>query len=538
MRLTDFAPSLCVALSLAACHPLYTESGSQTSDAPAPETSAPSTGAETDAPAEELPEICAAPLSEVMDAAVLREHLASLATIAAQHDGHRAAGSGGYKASLEYVEARLKAAGYETQRVPFEYPDYVLLSPPALEQVTPSAVTYSEGEDFEVFKFSGAGDVTAPIAPVNLALDPAVPSSSGCVEEDFAGFPAGAIALIQRGDCYFRTKAANAEAAGASAVIIFNSGVDEDTQAPLSSSLGSATEIAVPVVFASFPLGAALAEQAASPEFTLRVLVDGERVSAVDENLVAEHPGGDPQDVVMLGAHLDSVPAGPGINDNGTGSATVLAIAEAMAACEPVRGVRFAWWGAEELGLWGSTRYVESLDQAARDRLAVYLNFDMVGSPNHVRFVYTSTGAPPGSAAVEELFNRFFADYDAVPAIAASLGGRSDYYAFQQAGIAIGGLFTGAGSSKTTDQAEVYGGEVDVALDPCYHLICDTHDNVDEPVLLEMARAAAYVSEQLARDPAPLVDPASARPAGVGLSAAVHGEHGDHGDHACGHPER
>ncbi|MCB9755626.1 MAG: M28 family peptidase [Myxococcales bacterium] len=503
------------------------------------------TGAETDvetegagttaAPEPEPVEFCARPLVESIDAETLRAHLDALAQIATEHEGHRAAGSAGYTASLEYVAGRLEAAGYVTARVPFEYPDHVLLGPPLLELTSPDAVTFAHGPDYEVIKFSGAGDVLAPVQPVALALDPEVEATSGCSEEDFEGFPVGAIALLQRGGCTFGVKAERAEAAGAAAVVIFNSGADDNTQAPLATTLGSSAEVTVPTIFTSFAAGVTLATAAEDPAAQLHIVVDGERITAQDDNLIAEHPRGDPEAVIMLGAHLDSVPAGPGINDNGTGSATVLAIAEAAALCEPTRALRFAWWGAEELGLWGSTRYVESLDEEARARLVGYLNFDMVGSPNHVRFVYTSAGAPPGSAAIEALFQSSFAARDDVPTQAASLGGRSDYFAFQQAGVPVGGLFTGAGTIKTADQVALYGGEADVALDPCYHQACDTLENVDEVVLLEMARAAAEVTETLASDTTPLLELAGRRaPSRSNLAEAT----GAHDERACGHAAR
>ncbi|RRO18750.1 M20/M25/M40 family metallo-hydrolase [Saccharopolyspora rhizosphaerae] len=210
------------------------------------------------------------------------------------------------------------------------------------------------------------------------------------------------------------------------------------------------------------------------------------------KNLVAETPGGDANQVVMFGAHLDSVGDGPGINDNGTGSAAILQAALDYAAGgeTPTNKVRFAFWGAEEEGLVGSTHYVESLTEAERGKIAAYLNFDMVGSPNAGYFTYDGddsdgVGAgpgPEGSAQIEQLLNDSLSAAGA-PAEGTDFDGRSDYGPFIEVGIPAGGTFTGAEQSKTPEQAEKWGGQAGEAFDPCYHQSCDTLDNVDTQAL-------------------------------------------------------
>jgi Zn-dependent M28 family amino/carboxypeptidase len=187
---------------------------------------------------------------------------------------------------------------------------------------------------------------------------------------------------------------------------------------------------------------------------------------------------------VLLGAHLDSVEAGPGINDNGSGTATLLEIAEELAELgTPVRNqVRFAFWGAEEAGLVGSTEYVEQLTAEERGQIMLNLNFDMVGSPNFVRFIYDGDtshtppppgGAPPGSGEIERVFADYF-DSQNLPTEPTAFDGRSDYGPFIAQGIPAGGLFTGAEGIKTPAQAQVYGGVAGEQYDPCYHEECDT----------------------------------------------------------------
>jgi Zn-dependent M28 family amino/carboxypeptidase len=203
--------------------------------------------------------------------------------------------------------------------------------------------------------------------------------------------------------------------------------------------------------------------------------------------------------VVVVGAHLDSANTGPGINDNGSGAATILEIALQMAALdlEPSNRVRFAWWGAEEYGLLGSEHYVSHLAQPELKDIALNLNFDMVGSPNYVRFVLDGDGSdteiagPMGSAAIEEVFLQYLAG-QGLETEPGGLTGGSDYASFAEAGIPVGDLFTGAGNIKTEEEALIYGGIAGEPYDPCYHLACDTIENINGVVLDQMGDAAAH----------------------------------------------
>ena len=213
------------------------------------------------------------------------------------------------------------------------------------------------------------------------------------------------------------------------------------------------------MVGASFADGAALAQ--AGSQATVSI---GSPQNITVYNVLAESKEGDPNTVVMAGAHLDSVARGPKINDNGSGSAALLEIAEQMAKVKPRNMLRFAWWGAEEAGLVGSTAYVNSLSAAERAKIALYLNFDMVGSPNHVFFIYDgddsdAVGAgpgPAGSAEIEKTFERYFNSVG-VPFKGTDFTGRSDYGPFIANGIPSGGLFTGAEGIKTAAEAAIWG---------------------------------------------------------------------------------
>lgn len=215
---------------------------------------------------------------------------------------------------------------------------------------------------------------------------------------------------------------------------------------------------------------------------------------ATGYNLVAEWPKGSGDDVVMLGAHLDSTPNGPGINDNGTGAAAVLQVALAVAETdwEPGRRLRFAWWGAEEQGMTGSRHYVDSLSQDELEHVKAYLNVDMLGSPNPGYFVYDD------DPRIASVFQKWFTDrgIDTEPAV--DVRGRSDHVPFQRAGVPVGGLFSGAGTPMTAEQADKWDGTAGKPFDPCYHSACDTVDNVDATALDRHSDALAHALWSLA----------------------------------------
>ena len=421
------------------------------------------------------------------------EHLEAFQAIADANGDTRASATPGYDASADYVAGVLEDAGYLVTRQVFDFPFFEETQPAELEQLTPVAATYETG----TFEFSGGGTVEGQVIPVDLNLVGDRASSSGCEAEDFTGldFSGDAdIALIQRGTCTFGSKALNAQLAGAEAVVIFNQGTAGRTDL-IVGTLGdeSADVIEIPVVGASFDDGVALSQ----PGSTARVFTEVFLEFRTTENVIADSRHGNPDNVVISGAHLDSVLAGPGINDNGSGSAALLSTAVAMAKVRPENQLRFAWWGAEESGLIGSQRYVDTLTRQERNDVEAYLNFDMVGSPNFVRFVYDGDGSafgvkgPSGSGHIEATFVDFFASLG-LESEPTEFDGRSDYDAFINAGIPAGGLFTGAEGIKTEEQAAIYGGTAGVAYDPCYHLACDTYDNNSDVGLDQMSDAIAH----------------------------------------------
>ena len=388
--------------------------------------------------------------------AELTEHLAALERIADRSGGKRAAGTRGYAASADYVSARLRDAGWEVRRqeVPF---GYFRLDRASL---TVDGRALKRSRDFQVLSYSGSGRARGRLRF----------AGAGCSRQDFAQLGEGALALVDRGQCFFRDKARNAERAGARALV-----VSDTTSSGQGVPSGTLAEpgVDIPVVLVSQrALGA---DPDGAP---VTITVDAVSRQETTENVIAETPGGSGDRVVMAGAHLDSVEGGPGINDNGSGVAALIESAEAIGPNPPGARVRFGFWAAEELGLLGSRHYVESIDAGERGRIAAYLNFDMLGSPNPFTDVYED-----GDPRLGRVLRRVAGGH--LGAIAA--GQSSDHAPFRSAGVPVNGLYTGSTERGPNGRPR----------DPCYHLACDTLDNVDRDVLLRMARAAARAVRRL-----------------------------------------
>ena len=422
-------------------------------------------------------------------------HMVALNDIAAANGGERASGTSGYQASVDYVVGLLEPAGYQITIQPFDFAFFDELSPSELERVSPDPKTFANGTDFATMVYSGAGDATAALQAVDVVMPPVGGSTSGCEASDFAGFTPGNVALIQRGTCTFRLKSLNAEAAGASAVIIYNEG---NTPGRVGLFFGTLIEpgVNIPVLSTSFAVGQELFNNIQAGPTTVRVFAD--TISEIREtyNVFAETPEGKPQSVMMFGAHLDSVLDSPGMNDNASGTATVLEIALQMSelGIEPRNKLRFAFWGAEELGLLGSTHYVSTLSAAELGKIKMYLNFDVVASLNGFPFVYTpqpGDGTPAASAEATRVFNDYF-DLVGLPHDPTPLLGASDHVSFLNGGVPAGGLLSGATGIKTAAQAAAYGGTAGEPYDNLINSPGDVIGRINQDVLDDMSDAAAH----------------------------------------------
>ncbi|MFM9856960.1 M20/M25/M40 family metallo-hydrolase [Pseudoxanthobacter sp. M-2] len=432
--------------------------------------------------------------------ATMERHLDALQTIADENGGNRAAGTPGYRASVDYAAKVLERAGYAVTRQRFEVKTFELTRKPVVAKVRPEARRLRDGKDYLVFDYSGSAEIQGPVVPARgIRVPPPANGkglASGCSADDFPAETRHAIALVQRGGCFFTDKIENARRAGAKAILIFNTGLDGET-APLSVTAGEDNDL--PAVFLSYGAGRDLYRSARQRRTVVRLDIRGTIKTKATWNVIADTAEGDPDRTLVVGAHLDSVPEGPGINDNGSGTALVLAAAEDLAkrSTKPRNRVRFALWAAEEIGLLGSTHYVLSLSKRERARIFAYLNFDMVGSPNYVRFIDRTRG-DARSEAIGALFEKAFARRG-LGAGHVNSKGMTDTASFLEAGIPTAGLFAGTDDLKTKSQQRRYGGTAGEPYDACYHRACDTTENISRRALEEFSDAALRVIRQMAR---------------------------------------
>ncbi|MGO0576944.1 M28 family peptidase [Ornithinimicrobium panacihumi] len=424
------------------------------------------------------------------------DHLEAFQAIADEH-GDRAAGNPGYEASAQYVESVLQGAGYETERQYFTFERETVLAE-SLVQNSPT----QRDIDAIVMAYSPntpEGGITANLAaPSGSAL--------GCDAAAYEGADlTGQIALVSRGECAFSAKALAAAAVGAEAIVVYN-----NAPGALNGTLGGPGDYVPAAGITQADGQALLADMASGPvSVTLDLQVLVEEVDTF--NIFAETAKGRADNVVMAGAHLDGVDGGPGINDNGSGSAALLETAVQLAKVNKLNNqVRFAWWGAEEHGLLGSWHYIEDLyanDPAALEDIATYLNFDMVASPNHIIGVYDAdqstyeapVDVPEGSIETEAVFTDWF-DSIGQPWVDTPFSGRSDYQPFITVGIPASGLFTGADGSKTAEEVALFGGTEGIMYDPNYHTPADDIDNINVEALDIMSDAIAVATLSLAQD--------------------------------------
>ena len=419
-------------------------------------------------------------LDVAVDQDRLGEHLEALMAIAEANGGVRTVGTPGYEASVDYVADRLDELGWRVETPEEPFANFRELPGSVLEV---HGRTFAAPDELHALIYSAGGDVTAPIANME---------DSGCDAEHFQGFPDGAIAVTSVGGCLRRQQVMNADAAGAVAILMVypERGAGEILRPTLLSPSG----IEIPAASVTREAGAAL--QAADGD-EAHLVIRTEREPGTLRNVIAEL--GDGERVVMLGGHLDSVIDGPGINDNGSGVATLLEIARAAAELGVPEGatLRLGFWGGEEFGIIGSSAYVDGLSDAERAAIHAYLNLDMVGSTNGATFIYADDHAPRGSGGVTIDYEVWF-EGRGLPTERLDLGGGSDHRAFAEAGIPTGGIFSGATDIKTDEQALRFGGTAGAATDACYHLPCDDVDNVDLERAAVVGDASLAVALRLA----------------------------------------
>ena len=420
-------------------------------------------------------------------------HLSKLQDIANANDGTRAVGTPGYEASVDYVVDTLRNSGFDVQTPEFAARVFHADKPAVTvgsKAVEARALDYSLG--------TPPDGVSGPLVVASTGDSP------GCAASDYDKLPVqGAVVLVDRGTCPFAQKEDAGAQRGAVAMIVADN-VDEQQ---MGGTLGANTDVKIPVVSVTKSIGVELRAQPGPTTIKLNASTQSFKA----RNVIAQTKTGSPTDVVMAGAHLDSVPAGPGINDDGSGVAAVLETAVQLGNSPQVRNaVRFGFWGAEELGLIGSRNYVESLDIDALKNIALYLNFDMIASPNPGYFTYDGDQSlpldsrgqpvvPEGSAGIERSFAAYLQSVGKTSRDT-SFDGRSDYDGFTLAGIPAGGLFSGAEVKKSDYEAKLWGGNANEPFDPNYHQKTDTLDHIDRTAMSINGRGVAYVVALYSQD--------------------------------------
>ena len=445
----------------------------------------------------------------------------------------RNSGEPGYKASVDYVASVMKAAGYDVTIQPYKFTYFAYTTPPVFSEVSPTPHEYGLGNEWNPGQSTGTANAALqPAGGIVIPPTDTPSSASGCSTSDFSGFAPGRIALIQRGTCFFGVKVLNAQAAGATGVVVFNEGNPGRTEL-LSGSLvdaaGNPIIPTIPVAFTSFDTGVALynqyqqAVQLGAPLPVLKLAIQAlVKPNADDWNVIAESKGGDKNHVVVVDAHLDAI-YGAGMLDNASGSVTILDIAQKMKNVNPRNKLRFIWFGGEELGLLGSSFYVNTLSSNDLSHIGYDLDADVTATPNYIVGVLDPAAPDFFGGTVTSTFpNRVYKAStiarDQAIGYFDSIGLKhellsptgTDAFNFNAVGIPASGLLTGQDCCKTQNEVDLFGGHLGNyegnipsfdggCVDNPFRW-CDNLSNNDPAVLTFMSKAFATMVVQMAFD--------------------------------------
>lgn len=423
----------------------------------------------------------------------------------------------GYNNSAEFVIRKLNETGYDfdIQIQNFSVPVPVNPDPDNSSFIATASIgddsftfEFSRLTQFDVMIYSASCDSDDCTSSLESLLNDDNDDEYGCdITQNFTGDAVLMYFSQDKGNCTVFEKAQNAKIAGATAVIFVS---DVEYRNPLITRVfdrldnGSVEYVDIVSIAVTNDTGEQLLNLLSiDSEMTVTIETLATVTTAYTYNVIATTKEGKEDSAIVFGSHLDSVPAGPGINDDGSGSMANLQIAieVAKSGLNLKNQVRFAWWGAEELGLLGSRYYVGTLEEEGKDNISLYLNFDMLGSPNFQRGVHDAQSANNdlllnASTTIQNLFVEYFnrskITYELVP-----FTGGSDYRPFLDANIPAGGVQTGAGGIKSEEQWKLFGGLRNTPFDPCYHQSCDTVNNINQDVYEQMTKAAAYTLQTL-----------------------------------------
>ncbi|MFC4906982.1 M20/M25/M40 family metallo-hydrolase [Actinomadura gamaensis] len=479
----------------------------------------------------------------------LWRHMRAFQAIADAHpgaDGHPSRNSGepGYKASVDYVAKLMRQSGYDVTIQTYKFFYFAFTSTPTFREVSPTAHDYTVVTDWNPGQSTGSASAALqPAGGIVIPPTPTPSSTSGCTAADFTGFTAGRVALVQRGGCNYGVKVQNAQAAGASGVIVFNEGNPGRTDVvngSLVDANGNRIVPTIPVVFTSFATGNDLytqyqqaAKNGTAPPvmgIDIKAKVDP---NADDYNVIAESKGGDPNHVVVVDAHLDAI-YGAGMLDNASGSATILNIAQLMHKVTPRNKLRFIWFGGEELGELGSSYYVGNLAPADLAKIGYDLDADVTATPNYDVGVLDPAGVDLFTRTVSEQFPpqvyepskiardlgvQYFDSIGKKHIFFSPVG--TDAEQFNLAGVPASGVLTGQDCCKLQSDVDLFGGytgnfegkipSTDGGCVDNPFRWCDNLSNNDPRVMTFMSRGFANMVGTMAFDTRVLSGPANPR---------------------------
>ncbi|KAK6581644.1 hypothetical protein PZA11_005341 [Diplocarpon coronariae] len=425
---------------------------------------------------EQLPLVDSESLRETIQVTTLLAKLEGLQEMTVEtNSGSRFIGSTGHAFTLDYIYDKLYRTGYYDITIQ----DFL--------------VTYEEaflsanGDEYLAapFFYSPLGSTTAPLIAV---------ANQGCQEADYPPEVKNKIVIITRGVCAYDRKSTLAKQAGAAGAIIYNI---FDGDVVLEAQFNAAGNY-VPTVGVSWETGQALLKSLGTANLEISTK------NVPTKNIIAETRAGDHNNVLMLGAHTDSVRSGPGINDNGSGVIGLLEVALRLSKFRVQNAVRFGFWSAGQLGMLGSTRYVNKLSQPESRKIRLYLDFDTIASPNYVYEVLDGSGltfgrrGAPGSAEVQTLWQDYFKGIK-IKTKSVHIGSFGDNLPFFSAGIPIGGLSSGADEIKSHKEFKDHGGRAGEFYDPNHKTSQDRIENINKDVFLQITRAIAHAVATYAR---------------------------------------
>ncbi len=423
----------------------------------------------------------------------LRARLQALATATEGSDRYRAGGSAGYDRAALFVEQELRAAGWTVTEDAYTGAVFADEGGSSLEV---GGRTFGI-DDLRPLIFAPAGNVEGPVVAIDGTLDAPVDTARGCAVAHYGTLPPKAIVMVRQGPCLRREQVIAAQEAGAAAFIAVY------PQMPpgliYRPTLIEARLLEIPAAAVSRAAADALLA-AAGGRATAHLVTRARTSAAPTRSILAELPGTEPGAVIMLGAHLDSVIDGPGINDDGSGVAALLEIARALGGTAPRATIRLAFWSGEEIGLHGSVRYASALSTEDARAILVYANVDMIASPNGFAGVYDEPGAPAGSGAARALLTAAVERAGGAP-VGVDVGGGSDHYGFAKAGVATAGVFSGASEPVSAEQAAISGAVAGRPADACYHQPCDDVSNANLRLARVLAAGLADFTVRVANNP-------------------------------------